>query len=241
MIQGYYSAATAMRTALQNQDVLASNLAHANVPGYCREGLAFESFAAFADPSGGTAPPPLHGAKTSQHFTTFSAGEHQYTGNPLELAIQGEGFFVLDGPNGPLYTRNGQFQIDGQGELVSHSGLPVRGANGPLRIPANAAKITVGLDGTVSADKTEIGQLRLVSFADASQLTRAGTTLFEAPRGVEPGTSTASIRQGYREGSNVQVVHEMVQMIAGMRQYEAAAKALRSLSDAAQQRINAQM
>ncbi len=242
MLQGYYSAASGMRAALENQDVLATNLAHASVPGYRRQSLSFEAFAAPVEPGNGAATTtPMHGTKSAQNYTTFTAGDPQYTGNPLEVALQGDGFFVLDGPNGPLYTRNGQFLLNNQGELASHNGSLVSGVNGPLRIPANTAAITIAQDGTVQADNTAVGKLRVVSFDDPRQLVRAGTTLFEAPAGVEPQTSGSAVRQGYREGSNVQVIDEMVQMISGMRQYEAAAKALRSLSDAMQQRINGQM
>jgi flagellar basal-body rod protein FlgF len=240
MLQGYYSAASGMRAALENQDVLAANLAHASVPGYRRQSLSFEAFAAPIDPANAPTT-PLHGTKSAQTYTTFTAGDTQYTGNPLEVAIQGDGFFVLDGPNGPLYTRNGQFLLNKQGELVSHNGSRVSGDGGPLRIPPTAANISIAQDGTVQADDASIGKLRVVSFDDPRQLVRAGTTLFAAPAGVEPRTSDAAVRQGYREGSNVQVVNEMVHMISGMRQYEAAAKALRSLSDAMQQRINGQM
>jgi flagellar basal-body rod protein FlgF len=241
MLQGYYSAASAMRAALENQDVLAANLAHAGVPGYRRQSLAFESFVAPNEPTGTATAMPLHGTRSAQTYTTFTAGDPQYTGNPLEVAIQGDGFFVLDGPRGPLYTRNGQFLLNPQGEIISHNGSRVRGEGGPLRIPPNAASITIAQDGTVQADNVPVGKLRLVTFDDPSKLARAGTTLFEAPPTTQPRATGAAVRQGYREGSNVQVVNEMVQMISGMRQYEAAARALRSMSDAMQQRINGQM
>jgi flagellar basal-body rod protein FlgF len=242
MLQGYYSAASGMSAALQNQDILAQNLAHAPVPGYRRQGLSFESFVAPNGDANSTATDyALHGAKVAHHASAFLPGPYQYTGNPLEVAIQGDGFFVLEGPNGPLYTRNGQFHVDADGALVSHGGYKISGANGSLNIPRNAANLAIAQDGTVMADNTNVGQLQIASFADPSQLTRAGTTLFQAPAGVDPQPFTGSVRQGYREGSNVQVVQEMVQMIAGMRQYEAAAKAMRSLSDAMQQRTSAQM
>jgi flagellar basal-body rod protein FlgF len=242
MLQGYYSAASGMSAALRNQDVLAQNLAHAVVPGYRRQGLSFSSFvvpgSAPADASG---TPPPHGVQIAKHASTFAPGPLQQTGNPLECALQGDGFFVLDGPKGPLYTRNGQFQLNAEGQLVSQAGYPVRGVGGPLSIPQNAAKIQIAQDGTIMADNTSVGQLELASFADAGQLIRAGTTLFQAPPGTTTQPFTGTVRQGYREGSNVQIIHEMVQMIAGMRQYEAAGKAMRSLSDAMQQRINSQM
>lgn len=242
MLQGYYSAASGMSAALQNQDILSQNLAHAPVPGYRRQTLSFEEFVSSQSASNGSTPSrQLQGANVAKNSSSFAPGTYQKTGNPLECAIQGDGFFVLDGPKGPLYTRNGQFQINAEGQLISASGYPVTASNGPLQVPSKAAQIVISQDGTVSADNTQVGQLRLASFNDPSQLVRAGTTLFSAPDGVSPQTSTASVRQGYREGSNVSVVQEMVQMISGMRQYEAAAKALRSLSDAMQQRINGQM
>jgi flagellar basal-body rod protein FlgF len=241
MLQGYYSAASGMRAALENQEILAQNLANAPVPGYRRQGLIFEAAMMNADGSTSSPTPSLHGTQTTGNQASFLPGVYQSTGNPTDVALDGDGFFVLDGPNGPLYTRNGQFQVNSQGQLVSSGGYPVSGTGGALNIPPNGGRIDIALDGTVSAGGTQIGQLRLASFADPKQLTRAGTTLFEAPPDVVPQTSTAFVRQGYREGSNVQVIQEMVQMIYGMRQYEAAAKALRSLSDAMQQRISAQM
>lgn len=242
MLQGYYSAASGMSAALLNQDLMAQNLANAPVPGYRRQTLSFAEYVTPQTPtSASQSTPPRHGSQVALHSSSFAAGPYQSTGNPLECAIQGDGFFVLDGPNGPLYTRNGQFQINSANELTSASGYPLSSSTGPLRIPANAGQIVIGIDGTVSVDTVPLGQLRLASFANPNLLQRVGSTLFTAPQGVSPQTSTAWVRQGYREGSNVNVVNEMVQMIAGMRQYEAAGKAMRSLSDAMQQRINGQM
>jgi flagellar basal-body rod protein FlgF len=242
MLQGYYSAASGMSAALLNQDILSQNLANAPVPGYRRQALSFEEYIApQTATNASTTARPQYGAQIARHSSAFNAGPYQRTGNPLECAIQGDGFFVLDGPNGPLYTRNGQFQIDAAGELTSASGYPVRSGSGTLRIPANMGPIVISQDGTVSAGDVQLGQIQLASFANPNLLQRVGSTLFSAPQGVSPQISTAWIRQGYREGSNVNVVNEMVQMIAGMRQYEAAGKAMRSLSDAMQQRINGQM
>lgn len=242
MLRGYYSAASGMSGALQNQDILAQNLAHAPVPGYRRQSAVFEAFIKPQTGPDSKAPDlNLHGSRATRIASGFKPGPYQHTGNPLECAIQGDGFFVLSGPNGPLYTRNGQFQLNADGQLVSSGGYPVLGANGALTIPQNAANIVIGLDGTVTADNTTVGQLKLASFTDPSQLERAGTTLFQAPANVAPQAFTGSLRQGYREGSNVQIIQEMVQMISGMRQYEAAAKSMHALSDAMQQRIQGQM
>jgi flagellar basal-body rod protein FlgF len=236
MIRGIYSAATALDAAQQNHDAVSENLANATMPGYRRRGLAFESVERALQeanqPQTGTS---ILGTHVAQEYTGFEAGPLQDTGNPLDVAIDGNGFFVLQGPNGPLYTRNGTFKINANGELQSQDGLPVKGADGPITVPTNTVKISIGRDGTILADKTQVGKLDIQSFADPSQLERAGTTLFTAPAGVQPQTGGAiSVHQGYRESSNVQVVNEMVAMIAGMRHFEAAQHALRTVSETMQ-------
>jgi len=235
MLRGIYSAATALDVAQQNHDVIAENLANATVPGYRRRGLSFETFQQELDGASATQPAAsTHGTRTAREYTGWEGGPLQQTGNPFDLAIGGDGFFVLQGPNGPLYTRNGTFQVDANGELRSHEGLPVNSAGGGITIPPNVASVTVGRDGTVMAGKLPIGQIQVKSFADRNQLQRVGTTLFAAPPGVEPQAGSSSVLQGYRESSNVQVVNEMVLMISGMRHFEAAQHALRALSETQQ-------
>jgi flagellar basal body rod protein FlgG len=238
MIQGFYAAASALDVAAQNQDVLAQNIAHAMVPGYRRQGLTFETLT--ASPSGKVATGKSTnggaslGAKLSTQYTNFEPGAFQFTGSPLDLALGGDSFFEIEGPNGPLFTRNGGFQLNVKGELETQSGQGVAGSGGKIVIPPNTRSITVTDQGAVLADRSEVGRLKIVRFANPQALRSAGTTLFEAPPGVTPEAGTGPVRQGYRESSNVQVVNEMVLMIAGMRQYEAAQRALRSMSDAIQ-------
>ena len=232
MIRGFYSAATALDVAARNQEMVAQNLAHATVPGYRSQALAFETFErTLADSSDAAG----LGTRTSAEFTRFDPGAYQQTGNTLDVAIQGEGFFTVEGPKGPLYTRDGVFSLNSKGEILTTGGNKVLGTGGPLRVPAEATKITITQTGTVSADGAEVGRLRLVAFANLADLQRAGTTLFEAPRGVEPKTLEVKVTQGMRESSNVEVVGEMVTMIAGMRHYEACQHTLRALSDAIEQ------
>jgi flagellar basal body rod protein FlgG len=233
MLQGLYSAASGMNANLANQEILAHNLTHATVPGYRRRALTFESVEGSPDQENAR----LVGARVGQEYTGFDPGDYAYTGNPLECAIRGDGFFVLQGPDGPLYTRNGIFQLDTRGRLVTGSGLAVAGN---ITIPPNTARISIGEDGTVSADGQSVGQLRLASFADPEQLQRVGTTLFEAPPDVTAGRAAGKVIQGYREGANVQLVSELVAMMIRMRTYDAAAQALRSIEGSIQQRTQAQ-
>jgi len=232
MIRGLYGAATALDAAIQNQDNIAQNIAHATVPGYRRTSQAFEPFdVAFDQAKGGSA----FGARATSTFTDFRPGLMSFTGNKLDVALDGEGFFVVRGPDGPVYTRDGAFVRDQDGQVTTRGGRPILGTdNTPLTIPGTAGDVRIGPDGTIRADGAVVGQFRLVNFADPRQLVRAGTTGFAAPAGTEPSDSAASVRQGYREGANVEVATEMVNMIRGSRYFEAAQRALRTLSESIQ-------
>lgn len=235
MMRGVYDAATALSEALINQDVRAANLANATTTGYRSQGYTHGTFAAALDQAVAGVPTPGAGnPSVSGIYTNFEPGPMQQTGNPLDLAITGDGFFIVDGPSGPLYTRNGAFELDSQGQLQTKSGLLVRGEGGPIRIPPDTSRIIIASDGTVQADNNAVGRLQLARVPNArGSLQRAGDTLFEGPP-PPPQLDLGDVRvlQGYREGSNVQVVHEMISMLAGMRHYEASQRALRSLSEA---------
>ena len=232
MLRGFYTAASALDVATRNHEVVAQNLAHADMPGFRRSVVSFETYYQAAAQASVNGRSVQAGSAVPEVRTVFEPGQLQFTGNQLDLGLRGDSFFVLEGPHGPLYTRNGVFQINGQGELQSAGGLPVTGVGGRITIPPGTAQITVREDGGVMADRSEVGRLQLAQFADPRGLAPAGTTLFEAPVGVQSETGTSSVHQGYREMSNVAVVDEMVQMIAGMRHYESAQRALRALSDA---------
>lgn len=231
MIRGVYDAATGMTEALINQEVIANNLANANTAGYRRQGYVFGSFQA-----------ALNQAATNNTqvsdviaggYTGFEPGPVQNTGNPLDLAITGDGYFVVDGPGGQLYTRNGSFDLNAQGQLQTKSGYLVRGEGGAIAIPPETANITVTLEGVVLADNNQVGRLQLARFPNPNNLRRMGDTLFQGPPApAQQELGNVRVEQGYREGSNVDVVREMIGMLAGLRQYEAAERGLRSLAEA---------
>lgn len=221
MIRGLYSAAGGMQATSQQQDATAHNLAHAVKPGYLREMIRFDA----PDPN------QIHGPTTSLH-TDFTPGTLQHTGNKLDLAIDGPGFFAIQGPNGPVYTRNGVFQLNESGRLVTMEGLPAMGSEGPIDLPIGTMDIEVTPNGAVVADGIDIEQLKVVTFEQPETLQRVGTSYFQAPAGAPTLPVVPSVFQGCRELSNSTVVQEMVQMIAGVRHFEAAQRALRSISDA---------
>ncbi len=232
MIRGLYGAAGGMESAAQNQDVIAYNLAHANVPGFRRGGLVQGTFdQALAKSTAASAP---LGSRPVAPYHDFSPGVLQHTGNPYDVALDGDGFFVLQGPNGPVYTRNGVLQRGPQGQLQNKSGLAVLGVAGPLVIPATATDVKISNDGTIQANGQLVGRLQQARFADPHQLVQAGPSLFTAPAGLERLPGTARVLAGYRESSNVQPASEMVAMIRGARYFDAAQRALRALSEAVQ-------
>src|SRR5437763_4399362 len=191
MIRGIYSAANAMDAAVQNQEVVAHNLAHANVPGYRQRGLAFAlPEGTPGRPAGGSAPVAPGGRSTPSSYVDFRPGALQHTGAPLDLAIDGNDFFTLQGPDGHLYTRNGTFRLNPQGQIVSQGGYALLGTGGPITIPSGAADITVARDGAVSAGGQPIGRIQLARFQDLSQLAPVGPTLFRA--GPQAGLQTAA-------------------------------------------------
>lgn len=238
MLSGLYAASTALHAAELSHEVIARNLAHSNVPGFRRAIASFETF----EPNSASGAPDQNqsetlGTQLQDVRYDFQQGPIQRSGRALDVAINGDGFFELEGPNGPLYTRSGVFFLGDDGTLVNTDGIPVLGEGGPISIPAGASPNDVELDdaGRIQVKGFEVGQLKLVSFADNGRLVPEGTTSFRAPPDLVLQPSEAKVLQGGREMSNVSSVHELVRMIAGMRHYEASQKALRTIGDSIHQ------
>jgi flagellar basal-body rod protein FlgF len=234
MIRGMYSAASALVVASEQQEVTAYNLANSTMPGYRERGLVFETFdrvlGRAIEPTG-----DIVGARTAQTYNNFQPGPLQQTGQPYDLALgDPDRFFVLTGPNGPVYTRNGTFFRTAQGQLVSQAGYPLQGENGPIAFPADANQITIASDGSVTVDGQPVANVRVVRFANPQQLTAAGPTLYTATPAAGLTQAPGRVLQGYREGSNVQPADAMVRLIIGSRYYDAAQRALRSISESIQ-------
>ena len=168
----------------------------------------------------------------------WSQGALERTGNPLDLAIEGKGFLVVDVNGKERYTRNGALKIDPQGQLVTSAGDPVLSDNGPIVFKRSDRGITISKDGTVSvrtagtnAEVTR-GHLRVVSFPNVNQLQKDGTSYFAPPEGVTPDPDKqSSLLQGAVEKSNISAVLEMTRMIDVTRSYEQTAAILSHQSD----------
>ncbi len=235
MDQSAVMAAGGLRARMQALDMLSNNLANANTTGFKLDREFYSLFAGDAEGADGQDPAQLPDVKG--RWTDFSQGTLTVTKNPLDLALTGQGFFVVNGPSGPLYTRNGAFQLSSTGELVSSDGYPVAGADGTIQTMSNGA-IDIQPDGTVQQDGQAIGQLRIVNFTDPGVLSKMGNSYFvNSNPAVKPVPSGATVAQGQLEGSNVQVSEAAVGLVGVMRQTEMLQKAILTTADMNKQAI----
>lgn len=201
---------------LKDLNVIANNLANMSTDGFRRESVAFTEVLKRLDVQGGS----VSQADASARFTDFSQAELHQTGGSFDFAIEGDGFFLIETPDGPALSRAGSFARSLEGELVTSGGNRVLGeGEAPLFFPPDAEKIEVAADGTISADGQPVGQIALVTVEDASTLTRMGSGLFTAADGFIPAEN-ASLFHGYVEKSNVDPVREITRMIEVQRSYE---------------------
>jgi flagellar basal-body rod protein FlgF len=206
MISGLYSAATAMDAAAIRHETSATNLANAHLPGFRRRVLSQTPFdVTMADAQEKSGMSTLLGTTVGTADDAikmdFSQKGFKETGNRLDIALNGDGFFVVEGPVGPLYTRNGQFAVNAGGELLTVDQLPVLGVNGPIVIPQDRPLSMVSIDpeGSFRAGGVEFGQLETVRFANRNVLTPVGASLFQKPNDVTPEISNDEVMQGYVE------------------------------------------
>lgn len=204
-----------------------NNLANADTVGYKSRRTAFAQALAQAGRS------PAAGEIVGRLSLDWTQGPLTRTARPLDLALDGEGYFVLETPDGPLYTRNGAFRTNASNQLVDAAGNLVAGESGPIVLPPSVPheQVHVGRDGSVYADRQAIGKLRVVRFDDPSALTPRNSGTFVAADGATPQAASPVVQQGFREGSNVSVVEEMVKLITISRMYEANMKTLSATQD----------
>ena len=225
-----------------NLDTIANNLANVNTTGFKHQRAEFEDlmYQTFKGSTTDSAAVQLGlGSAFTASASDFSSGTLQPTSNPLDLAITGSGFFQVQKPDGSLaFTRDGSFKKDANGLLVTSDGYPIQP---PITIPANATAVSISATGEVSAlvagqnEMQPIGQIQIAVFPNPAGLTRMGQNLYAAggasgdPQVSNPGaTGAGELKSGFLEGSNVQVVEEMVKMIMAQRSYEINSKAIQT-------------
>lgn len=220
-----------LQVALQRKmEVVANNLANMSTTGFKAQR---QMFVQFMIPQTGSGAPADKMTMVSDYgsYRDNSAGPIQTTGNPLDVALTGDGYLTVQGPAGPLYTRGGSFAIAGDGTLSDQAGHPVLDESGsPIVIQQDDKEIAISEDGVISGRRGQIGKLGVFKFARPNFLQPVGGGLFQAtdPALADPDTK---LRQGALEGSNVQPVSEMTQMIDIQRSYETVANLLQSQND----------
>ncbi|MEW6081633.1 MAG: flagellar basal-body rod protein FlgF [Bacillota bacterium] len=249
MIRGIYFSARGMIAEKQRLDMSSNNLANAQTSGFKREFPLFSSSGqvdiwrvndtpgvTLLSRGAGPLPAPVGfmttGSRLEGSLTDHSQGGLVETGNPLDLALEGPGYFAVETPGGVRYTRSGAFVMDGAGYLVTSQGFRVLGESGPLRM--QQGEVSVDKEGNVRSGNTQIGRFHTVDFQDPLGLERQGDSLFAATERSGPATLArdARVRQGYLEGANVNALKEMVEIITIMRAYESNQKALQAQDEA---------
>ncbi len=216
--------------ASQNwQDLISENLAAGSVPGYKKQEVTFSTIAG-AEGQSGLLP-------TSESATNFQQGQIRSTNVPTDVAIQGDGFFKVQLPSGQTaYTRDGEFQFNAQGQLVTKQGYLVLTDGGPVQIDMKQPMpLSIAPDGTISQGSNLLGKLQVTTFNNPQLLTQIGNSYFLAnnPSLVPSAAnlSTTQLRQGFLESGNVSAVTEMAHMISAMRQFEANQRVLQMHDD----------
>ena len=257
MIRALYSAASGMTAQQLNVDNIANNLANANTAGYKMRRAQFQDliYQSMVQPGASagqqtTVPAGLQlglGTRAASNEIIFTQGNFSQTNNPLDVVIQGKGFFQIRQPSGDLaYSRSGSFQLDRNGNLVDANGNALEPQ---ITIPSNAQSITIAQDGTVSftlpnqTAAQKAGQIQLANFQNPAGLNSIGNTLYTptdasgdpqvgAPGGTE---GLGTLMQGYTEQSNVDVVEEFVNLIQSQRAYEANSRVVKAADEMYQQ------
>lgn len=218
---------SSLNALTKEYEVITNNLANSNTVGFKRQCNSFTKSLNALQGSGTD-------TGTVATATDFSQGSLTFTGSRFDMSLSGKGFFVVETPEGPLYTRNGLFQLNNQGHLVDMEGRTIAGKDGPLIFPQDmsADDMHVSEDGVMRVKDNTIGQLKLVDFgADEAKLAPVGKNCFAAPPSLTGETAKATVKQGYQESSNVAAVEEMVDLITVTRLYQTNLKLLSNNSD----------
>ena len=253
MIKALFTSATGMNAQQLVVDNTANNLANVNTTGFKRSQMAFQDLIYITQQAPGAeaaqglqVPTGMQigsGVRPAGNTKVFSVGTLANTSNPLNLAIQGDGFFRVTLPDGELrYTRDGTFALDSTGDLVTSGGYLL---DPKITIPQDALQVTIGVDGTVSVTTpgnqnkpNTVGKIQLTRFPNDAGLSSEGNNLYAesassgSPQEVTPGTQgTGSLQQGFLEGSNVDIVTELVNLIQAQCAYEINSRTIKASDD----------
>ena len=245
MVKGLYTAYTGMVNSQKRLDVVSNNLANATTTGYKKEGLTTKSFdemmgIKIKDLTVGHLNQPIGnlslGAKIGKSYRDWSQGSFISTENTYDFALSGKGFFNISftsksGETSTMYSRDGAFQMNVDGYLVTKDGDYVLGENGPIQLPTNIDKLEVQPTGEIYADGQYVDTFLLTDFEDYNYLEAYGENLYRTVEGATEAECRATVNQGYLEASNMNVVSEMVEMITIAREYESGQKVINAVDE----------
>ncbi len=231
MLNGLYGSAAALDALTRLQESTASNLAHLNTPGHRR---LLSGFSELIDPQGSGEARP--GAIVGEQQADFSPGRLEQTERSLDMALQGDAFFVFQGAHGLMYSRNGVlFRNPDSNQLVNGDGFPILDNNQqPITFDGPLDELSIGSDGAMVRKGQPIGKLGVVEFDDNSLLESENQTYFRAGSATVAPAEEFRVVQGFRELSNASPVTELISLIVCSRHFEASQRAIRAISDALQ-------
>ncbi|MBI5639111.1 MAG: flagellar basal-body rod protein FlgF [Nitrospirae bacterium] len=231
MYKGIYIALSGATLKQTQMEIISNNLANANTLGYKKDKVSFQNYL-ISQMSGR---PDSEDGRTmsdlSEIKTDFTDGSMVRTGNNLDIAIDGRGFLSIEGGQ---YTRRGDLKIDSQGYLVTQDGKKVLGTGGPIQLQEGT--IEIGSAGDISVNGVTVGTLKIVEFGDERAVRKSGRDFFTSDQPGSPAKVT--VKQGYIETSNVDVVREMVSMIDALREFQMYEKAVHSFDEASSRAVN---
>jgi len=237
MIKGLYQSASAMIPHVKIQEITANNLANASAPGFKRD-MLFTKELSHAQAKNYPKKSDWETPMIDQVYSEYEQGMLDKTDNPLDLAIEGNGFFTFEMEDGTtVLSRNGSFTVDPSGYLVNSDGHRLLGDGWPINV--GEGTVSIAETGQIEADQSLVGNIRVVDIEDKSSLQKVGDSAFQIPEGINLVSAVNfAIKQGYLESSNVNVIKEMVNMVASFRSFESDAQALKAQDDSLEKLIN---
>ncbi|MCP4633575.1 MAG: flagellar hook-basal body complex protein [candidate division Zixibacteria bacterium] len=236
MIKGIYDSASGLMPGLTKQKVISNNMANSNTVGFKRDGVFLKNM---SEAEAKTIPKDYdwHKPMLSEPIVDYGQGRFEKTDKPLDIALEGRGFFTLLTENGIQFTRNGQFHLNEVGTLVNSNGDTVMSESGPVVLPNERPVIDV--DGNIEVDGEVIAKLNIADFQNLDELNKTNGVNFIAPDGLEQIKSVKiAIRQGFLESSNVAILDQMVDMITSFRNFESGQKAIRIQDETVSKAVN---
>ncbi len=231
MENSIYLALSRQMTLQTNMDTIANNIANANTAGYRAQNLMFQEYLSEQniDTVDREADDDLSFVYNRGQYQSEAQGSMRFTGNPLDIALNGPGFFGVQGPDGEtMYSRSGRLQIDATGTLTTANGDPVASAGGAaITIPEGSTEVSIDDGGFVSNQDGQVGQIGIFEFDNIQELEARGNTLYSAPNGGKAATETR-VKQGMLESSNVEPVVELTRMITTLRDFQSTTNILRT-------------